>query len=76
MNGDSRINQIATERSQSRQCPILVGTGKPAISDHISSQDRREFPGLGHDVPSGITEISTNPSLLPSTVSGCVCPQQ
>ena len=25
MNGDSRINQIATERSQPRQRPILVG---------------------------------------------------
>jgi hypothetical protein len=38
---DDRINQIAPERSQPRQRAILVGTGKPAVSDHIRSQNGR-----------------------------------
>ena len=49
MHGDGRIDQIAAERPQPRQCAILVRAGKPAVSDHIGRQDRREFPGLGHD---------------------------
>ena len=55
MHGDGRIDQIAPERPQPRQCAILVGAGEPAVSDHIRRQDRREFPGLGHDVPSATT---------------------
>ena len=35
MHGDGRINQIASECPQPRQCVILVGAGKPAVSDHI-----------------------------------------
>ena len=56
MHGDGRIDQIAPERPQPRQCAILVGAGKPAVSDHIRRQYCREFPGLGHD--------SGNPTLV------------
>ena len=52
MHGDGRIDQIAPERPQPRQYAILVRAGKPAVPDHIRHQNRREFPGLGHDVPS------------------------
>jgi hypothetical protein len=47
MYGDGRIDQITPERPEPRQCPILVGAGKPAVSDHIRRQNRREFPGVG-----------------------------
>ena len=59
MYGNGRVDQIAPERPQPRQCPILVSAGKSAVSDHIRRQDRREFPGLGHDVPSATTQTST-----------------
>jgi adenylate cyclase len=48
IHGDGRIDQAASERPQPRQYPVLVGAGKPAISDYIRYQNRREFPGLGH----------------------------
>jgi hypothetical protein len=48
MHSDGGIDQIATESPQPRQRPILVGASKPAISDHIRSQNGSEFPGLGH----------------------------
>ena len=48
MHGDGRIDQVATQRSQPRQCAIFISTGEPAVSDHIRRQDGREFPGLGH----------------------------
>ena len=51
MHGDGRIDQIAPKRPEPRQRAILVGAGKPAISDYIGRQDRRKFPGLGHDLP-------------------------
>jgi hypothetical protein len=35
---------------QPHQCPILVGAGKPAVSDHIGGEYRGELPGLGHEV--------------------------
>ena len=49
VHGDGRVDQIAPKRPQPRQCAILVGAGKPAVSDHIGRQNRRELPGLGHD---------------------------
>ena len=46
--GDGRIDEVASERPQSRQNPVLVGSGKPRIADDVGHQDRREFPGLAH----------------------------
>jgi hypothetical protein len=46
MNGDGRIDQIASERPQPRQGAILISASQPAVSDHVRRQDRRKFPGL------------------------------
>ena len=51
VDGDYRVDQIAAERSQPRQCPILVGASEPAVSDHVRHQNRCELPGLGHGTP-------------------------
>jgi hypothetical protein len=48
VHSDGRIDQVAAERPQSRQNPVLVGPGEPAIADHIRAKDRRKFPGLAH----------------------------
>jgi hypothetical protein len=53
MHGDGRINQIAAQRAQSRQGSIFVCAGKPAITDHIRDQNRRNLPGFAHGAPSG-----------------------
>ena len=52
MDGDGRVDQIAAERPQPRQCPLLVGASKPAVSDHIRRQNCCELPGLDHGCPS------------------------
>jgi hypothetical protein len=51
MHGDGRVNQITTERAQPRQCPVLVGASKSAVSDNIRSQDCYELPGFDHGTP-------------------------
>jgi hypothetical protein len=48
MHGDSRIDQIAAQRPQTRQDAILIRASEPAVADHIRAKDRRKFPGLGH----------------------------
>jgi len=48
MQSDGGVEQIAAQRTQPRQRPLLVGRGKPAVSGDIGRQNRREFPGLGH----------------------------
>ena len=48
MHGDGRVDQIAAQRPQPRQCAILVRAREPAVADHIRDQDRRDFPGFGH----------------------------
>jgi hypothetical protein len=58
MSGDGGIDQIAPQPSESRQGAIFVRAGEPAVSDHIRRQDRRQFPGLGHDV------LSLHPRLI------------
>src|ERR1700675_5026643 len=55
MHGNGRINQIAPESPEPRQCAILVHAGKPAVADNIRRKNSREFPGLGHDVPPATT---------------------
>ena len=48
VHGDSRIDQVASERPQPRQNPVLVGPGKPRIADHVGHQDRGELSSLAH----------------------------
>ena len=50
MHRDCRIDQIAAQRSQPSKRAIFVCAGKPAISDDVRREYRREFPGLGHDL--------------------------
>ena len=45
---DGRVDQVASERSQPRQNPVLVGSGKPRIADHVGHQDRRDFARFPH----------------------------
>ena len=45
---DGRIDQVASERPQPRQNPVLVGSGKPRIADDVGHQDRRDFARLPH----------------------------
>jgi hypothetical protein len=48
MHRNGGIDQVAPKRTQPRQNPVLVGSGKPRIADDIGYQDCREFPGLAH----------------------------
>jgi hypothetical protein len=48
---DGGIDQVAAQRSQSRQNAILVGTGEPTVSDDIRSKDCRKLSGFGLLVP-------------------------
>ena len=48
MHGDGRIDQVASERPQPRQNPVLVGPGEPRIADHIGHQDRGELSSPAH----------------------------
>jgi hypothetical protein len=59
MRGDGGIEQIAPQPAQPSQCPILVGASKPAVSDHIRRQNRREFAGLRHGSPFTTRQTST-----------------
>ena len=45
---DGRVDQVASQRPQPRQNPVLVGSGKPRIADHVGHQDRSQFSGLAH----------------------------
>ena len=47
---DGRIDQIAAKGPKTREDPVLVGSGKPRIADHIGHQDRGQFSGLAHGV--------------------------
>jgi hypothetical protein len=35
MHRDGRINEVASERPQPRQNPVLVGSGQPRIADDV-----------------------------------------
>src|SRR5271165_5801710 len=48
VDGDGRIDQIAAQRPQPSQRPILVLAGKPTETDHVGGQDRRELPFFRH----------------------------
>jgi hypothetical protein len=56
---DSRIDEIAAQGAQPRQRPLLVGSGKLAVSGHIRREDGCEFPGLYHGWPFATRETST-----------------
>ena len=59
MHGDGRVDQIAAERAQPRKRPLLVGTGKLAVSGYVRRKNGREFPGLRHGSPFTTRQTST-----------------
>ena len=59
MQGDGRVDQIAAERAQPRKRPLLVGSGKLAVSGHVRRENCREFPGLGYGRSFTAEESST-----------------
>ena len=48
VDGDGRVDQVASQRPQPRQNAVLVGPGKPRIADDVGHQDRRQFSSLAH----------------------------
>jgi hypothetical protein len=60
MRGDGRIDQVATQRPQPRERPLLVGAGQPAVAGDVGRQDRRKLPGLGHRVAPVFDKSITN----------------
>ena len=59
MHGNGRRDQIAPERTQPRKRPLLVGSGKLAVSDDICCKNGCELPGLGHGSPLTTRQNST-----------------
>ena len=48
MNGDRRVDEIASQRPQASQGTILVCAGQPAEANHIGGKDRDELSFFGH----------------------------
>jgi len=46
MHRNSRIDKVAAERPEPRQNPVLFGSSKPRIADHVGHQDRGQFSGF------------------------------
>jgi hypothetical protein len=46
--GDGRINQVASERPQPHQNPVLVDSGKPRVAGDVGHQDRRALSSPAH----------------------------
>jgi len=44
VNRDRRVDEVAAQRSQSRERAFLVDPGQPAVADNVGDQDRRDFP--------------------------------
>ncbi len=49
--GDGGVDEVAAQTPQTRERPILVGAGQPAVPDDIGNQDRGELAGLAHRAP-------------------------
>jgi hypothetical protein len=43
VNGDRRVDQVASQRPQSGERAIFVSCGETAKSNHISGEDRRDL---------------------------------
>jgi len=48
MGGDLGIDQLAADRLEPRQRPLLIRADQPRISRHISGKDRGKTAGLAH----------------------------
>ena len=63
MDRDRGIDQIASRRPEPRERAILIGAGKPAVSDDVGDQDRDKLTGLAHS--------SGNPALRSPSNANC-----
>jgi hypothetical protein len=59
VDGDYRVDQIATERPQAGKRSLLVGAGEPAVADYVSRENGSEFTSPRHGSPSTAEESST-----------------
>src|SRR5208282_3543685 len=46
--GNGRVDEVAAQRAEPRQCTVFVRANKPAEANDIGGQDRCEFSALGH----------------------------
>ena len=46
--GDCRLDQVASQRTQTRQDPIFVGARQPREPDDIGHENRRQLARFGH----------------------------
>jgi len=46
--GDGGGDQVATDAPKTRERPLLVGAGEPAVAHDIRNQNRRKLPVLAH----------------------------
>jgi hypothetical protein len=58
MHCDRRVDQVTAQRAKPRQSAILVRAGQAAEADDVGGQDRRNFPGFAHTLPSAVTQSS------------------
>jgi hypothetical protein len=67
VHSDGRINEIAAQRPEPGQRPVLVGPGEPAVADHIGGQDRRDLSGLAQwRAPLPLCRLAQRPGKRPS----------
>src|SRR3984957_1250390 len=52
MDGDRGLDQVAPQRAQARQDPILVGARQPRVPDDIRYENRRQLARFSHSWPS------------------------
>ena len=57
MDGDRRLDQVAPQRAQTRQDPILVGARQPRVADDIGHENRRQLARLSHTWPSASDDV-------------------
>jgi hypothetical protein len=48
MHGDDRVDEVAAERPEASEDPILIRASETAEADNVGHLDRRKFAGLGH----------------------------
>ena len=59
---DGRVNEVATQRAQPLERPLLVGAGEAAIADDICDQDSHQLSGLAHCVPQATDRLAQMPA--------------
>jgi hypothetical protein len=58
MGRDGGVDQVASQRPQSRQPPLLVDAGEPAEADDVGDQDRSDLACFRHGVAPGFAKLS------------------